>query len=45
MDILVVKNPAARNPVSLYAKIHNEVKFYQFGELGKACSPKTNDRK
>lgn len=25
---LVVKNPAARNPVSLYAEIHNEVKFY-----------------
>lgn len=33
MDILDVKNPAARNPVSLYLEIHNKVKFYQNGEL------------
>lgn len=45
MDILDVKNPVARSPTSLYAEIHNEVKFCQFGELGEACSPKTNDRR
>lgn len=45
MNIMDVKYPAARNPVSLYADIHNKVKFYRFGELEKGCSPKTNARR